>query len=124
MNQAAVAAREARDRVAEGDGVYFRRFAREPRGLEVGTKIYYVEEGHVRGYAVVDEVSEVDEGDEPLVCETTGKEWPPGVYAIMRADSWKWIEPIRHRGFQGFRYFDDRNARVVGGWLDPKPRTP
>jgi len=24
-------------------------------------------------------------------------------------------------GFQGFRYFDDSDVEVVGGWLDPKP---
>ena len=125
-SQMATAAREARDRIEatkrlEGCGVYFRRFAQEPRGLDPGVRIFYVEDGYVRGFAVVDELSGIDEGEKGLVCETTGKDWSHGVYAIMRADSWKWVKPIRYRGFQGFRYFDDSKVEIVGGWLDPKP---
>jgi hypothetical protein len=58
----------------------------------------------------------------------------------MRADSWRWIRPIRLAGFQGFRYAhyryggqDTREWLVlegkdyfmaeVGGWLDPRPRS-
>lgn len=119
-SEMSTAAQEARDRIEEGGGVYFRRFGKEPRGLDPGVRVFYVEDGHVRGFAVVEEVTEVQEG-EHVVCETTGRAWPSGIYAVMRADSWRWVRPIRYRGFQGFRYFDDSEVEIVGGWLDPRP---
>lgn len=58
-------------------------------------------------------------------CDTTGRQWSPGIYAFMDAASWRWIRPIPMRGFRGFRYLTLAAVLVdTGGWLDPKPATP
>ncbi len=117
-NQMGVAAQEARECIASGGGSYFRRFTRRPRKLHEGTRIFYVEDGYVRGFATVSEVLDSD----GMECETTGRVWAPGFYAVMPAHSWTWIEPLSCKGFQGWRYFDDSKVEIVGDWLDPKPR--
>lgn len=115
---AEVAAREARDCIEGGGGYYFRTFANQPKDLAPGSRVFYVEDGYVRGYAVV---SEIREGE--MECGTTGQEWLGGHHAILPAASWKWIEPIPMKGFQGFRYCS-LDIQVVGGWLDSKPEAP
>ena len=117
-NQMDVAAQEARECIASGGGSYFRRFTRKPQKLSEGTRIFYVEDGYVRGFATVSEAFDSDDG---MGCETTGRAWPPGFYAVMPADSWEWIQPLPFKGFQGWRYFDDSKVEIVGDWLDPKP---
>ena len=110
------AAQEAAQCIKNKGGSYFRRFQLAPKTLQKDSKIFYVEDGYIRGYAVV---SEIQQG--PQLCSTTGKQWPNGTYAIMSADTWKWIKPIAMKGFQGWRYFDSSQVEVVGGWLDLKP---
>jgi len=147
-SEMAAAAQEAADaRAAGGDTEYFRRFpcARDhsPRKVNAGDRVYYVEDGFVRGYAVV---SHIEESQYPMRCVTTGREWSPGFYLFLRADSWRWIRPIKMRGFQGFRYVTTETAADgqeyilfkkypkytiplglpvydAGGWLDPRPRS-
>ena len=129
------AAAEAADCIANRGGHYFRRFAvrRGPR-IEIGERVYYVEDGYIRGFALV---SHVKAHSKFVRCETTEKLWAPGAYVFMDATSWKWIRPISMRGFQGFRYAKggrlstgieyltigniDFSVHVVGDWLDPKP---
>ena len=113
------AAQEAKDCTEhEMGGSYFRRFATKPAKLEPDMRIFYTEDGFIRGFAIVSEVMENSSG---LKCDTTGLRWPPGFYAIMSACSWTWIKPIPYKGFQGFRYFDDSEIEFAGYWLDPKP---
>ncbi len=112
-----VAAREAQECILAGGGFYFRRFGNQPRKLHIGTRIFYVEEGYVRGFATVSEAFSSD----GMQCETTGRKWPRGFYAIMAANSWKWIRPLVYKGFQGWRYFDGSEVKIVGDWLAPKP---
>ncbi|MDP2669378.1 MAG: helicase-related protein [bacterium] len=100
-----------------GDGHYFRTFTSFP-DITFGSRIYYVEDGFVRGFGVV---SGIKMGN--MICGTTGKKYS-GSHAIIPANSWKWISPIRMNGFQGWRYFDSKKIKVVGGWRDPKPVTP
>jgi len=114
-SQMQAAADEAADCLRAGKGSYFRRFTTRPKGLSKGSRIFYVEDGYVRGFGTV---SEVEEGNRQ--CETTGKEWGDGVYAIMPADSWKWIRPVSMKGFQGWRYYGG-DVEVVGDWKDSKP---
>lgn len=145
-SEMANSAREAADCLAAGGGEYFRRFgmnATDPNCFP-GNRVYYVEDGYVRGFAVVDRIRNYS----ILVrCATTGRDWPAGFYVIMRADSWHWIAPIPMRGFQGFRYArgwrngDDhqylsvpdlqfpmplmrRPVQIVGHWRDPRPEVP
>ena len=119
------AAREAEACKRDGGGEYFRRFPvdRAPQVL-VGDRIYYVEDGAIRGFAPIKKIHATASG---MCCDTTGRRWPPGVYLFMDATTWKWIRAIPMRGFQGFRYAASRRfvpdgiVYEVGGWLDPKP---
>lgn len=133
------AAQEAAECLAEGGGDYFRRFARgqAPR-VEPNDRVYYVEDGYVRGFAVVSYTEY--RPDLPMPCATTRRTWPPGFYVFMRADSWQWIRPIPMKGFRGFRYVGhpDRPGHterlwtgsawaaveVVGNWRDRRPAVP
>lgn len=125
------AAQEAADCRAAGGGTYFRRFPASHHPIAIGTvgaedRVYYVEDGYVRGFAVIERT----QLRESQVCDTTGREWPPGFYIFMDAASWKWIRPIPMKGFRGFRYAEGFttvagcNVEIVGGWLEPKPPTP
>ena len=121
-SEMAASAQEAKDCILAGGGEYFRRFARRPN-LRLGDRIYYVEDGYIRGFALVQRV----EAHEAMNCATTGRDWAPGWYAFMPADTWKWIAPIPMKGFQGYRrasfQFDREEVRILGGWLDPKPKS-
>jgi len=121
MDAAAQEAEDARGHIeAGGRPQYFRRFplARHPT-IGPGDRVYYVEDGYIRGFAVVTAA-----GDACMNCETTGRRWGDGWYVFMDAKSWRWIDPVPMTGFQGFRY-RDRLLRPsdgeVGDWRDPKP---
>ena len=120
----ATAAREAEDCKRDGGGEYFRRFplTRAPRILP-GDRVYYVEDGYVRGFAVA--ISCIHAVTGLVVCETTGRRWPAAFFVFMDATTWRWIRPIPMKGFRGFRYAGRKWRRLrvveVGGWLDPKP---
>jgi len=138
-SERANAVREASACIADGGGRYFRRFP----GLSlprtgVRDRVYYVEDGYIRGFGVVTDMAHDGNG---RLCSSTGRWWPKGLYLFMDAQSWTWIRPIPMRGFQGFRYahyryggqetrewltIDGKDWAVteVGGWLDPKPATP
>ena len=115
------AAQEAEDCIADGQGFYFRRFARLPKALRVGDRVYYVENGFVRGFALVTELR-YEEHDR--VCETTGRWFSPGAYIFMDATTWKWIEPVPMGGFQGWRWryatAQWRKRDIIGDWRTPR----
>ena len=112
---------EAEWALAQGGGPnvhYFRRMGRVPQNLMLNeTKVFYVEDGYVRGFCTL---WAVDWGEQPSVCAATMRDWGSGAQLVMRADSWKWIKPIPMKGFQGFRYFD-QPYEVVGDWQDKRP---
>lgn len=112
-----LAAQEANECIRAGGGCYFRTFRVRPRELAHGSRVFYVEDGFIRGFATV---SEIQNGS--MICGTSGYDWGEGYHAFMDAKSWKWIKPIPMKGFQGWRYFDGSKVKVVGGWLEDKPR--
>lgn len=114
--QSKIAAQEAVEAVQNSD-YYFRMFKTPPKNLLVGDKIFYVENGYIRGYAVVDKIHKVEQ----QVCQTTGRAWGPGVCVYMEARSWKWIKPIAMTGFQGWRYMKENNIEVIGDCFDSMP---
>lgn len=129
------AKKEAEACIQNGGGYYFRRFGKCPR-FGIGSRIFYVEDGYVRGFAEICKMVDLSQANQSaengseaaketlqFVCEVTGKNWGSGFYAFMDAKSWKWIKPIPMKGFQGYRYFDDEaaNVEIIGGWKDPKP---
>lgn len=116
-NKMAIAEAEARQCIESGGGFYFRTFRNTPRHLGIGSCIFYVEDGFIRGFGAV---SEIINGN--MQCGTTGYDWGEGTHAIMPADSWKWVKPTPMKGFQGWRYFEANGIKVVGNWLDPKPK--
>jgi len=63
------AKKEARECIEAGGGVYFRRLASRPVQLKIGERVFYVEDGYVRGFAIVDRIlSRPTE-----MCFTTGR---------------------------------------------------
>jgi hypothetical protein len=127
-SQIANAAREAAECIADGGGEYFRRFHSlgYPRDLCVGDRVYYVEDGFIRGFCLVKRLLHSPTGQ---TCDTTGRIWAQGFFVFMDASSWQWIKPLPLVGFQGFRYVRNdlpwpaglSNALIVGGWRDPRP---
>lgn len=121
------AAAEAEDaKQYGGDTLYFRRIGNYAHlCVRPGERIYFVEDGYVRGFALLDHTRTAQE---PRTCDTTGREYPEGFFLFMRADSWKWIQPIPMQGFQGWRYAHrcdlPEDVEIVGGWLDPMPEIP
>jgi hypothetical protein len=115
-NEMKNAAREAEEARRTPGTKYFRRFSRSvPPDLGPGTRIFYVEDGYVRGFAVVERVVTGS-----MLCSTTGRQWSPGTYAVMAASSWKWIRPLPMTGFRNWKYFT-LQYEIVGDWLSPKP---
>ena len=47
------AAKEAADCIRSGGGYYFRRLPTLPKEFGLGSKVFYVENGYIRGYAIV-----------------------------------------------------------------------
>src|SRR5262249_36884833 len=115
LKNKALAEAEAQDCIDAGGGFYFRTFRARPRELAVGSRIFYVEDGFVVGFATV---SEIKEGR--MKCGTSGHDWGEGYHFLMQADSWKWIRPVPMKGFQGWRYsrLQDKEIKIVGAWLD------
>lgn len=109
-------AKEAENCIKNGGGYYFRRFVEKPKRLEIGDKVFYVEDGFIRGFAIVEKIISGQ-----MLCETTQRLWPHGDYIFMPAESWKWIKPIPFKGFQGYRYFNNNLIEIVGDWKDKKP---
>jgi hypothetical protein len=129
QSQSINARQEAEDAKQWGaDALYYRRLGGVslPSPVKSGDRIYYVDCGQVTGYLVVDRI---EKRSTRFQCLTTGNTWDPGLYAVMRADSWQWIKPIPMRGFQGYRYTSEqgkvggRPVEVVGNWRDPRPQS-
>lgn len=127
-------AQEATMMIKNGGGFYFRRLSTQPKNLNIGDRVWYVEDEYLRGFAIV---SYIEYRDTSLTCSTTGKVHENGFFLYMDATTWKWIHPIPYKGFQGWRYFlieESENGTlffksiikldIVGGWLDPMPKTP
>jgi hypothetical protein len=111
--------REAEECKKAGGGRYFRRIGDcLPRAVKAGDRIYYVEDGYIRGFCIIEELKFYRER---VQCETTGNYWQPGAYAFMDATTWHWIEPIPQKGFRGYLNRGDFPVKIVGGWLDPRP---
>jgi len=137
-SQMANAAQEAEDCIEDGGGEYFRRFPiRQSPHIDIGERVFYVEDGYIRGYA---HVCRLFQTPGAIQCDTTGRWWLPGFYLVMPADSWRWIRPVAMRGFQGFRYMrlamrDGRDVMELpatgvvhdlidaGDWLSLRPDT-
>jgi hypothetical protein len=122
-NQMAEAAREAEEVKAAGGGYYYRNYHGTVRpNVGVGDRVYYVEDGYIRGFCLVCSVCRSSQG---LLSR---------IY--MDATTWTWIRPIPAYPPRSWRYADNfgvgaagcpltresKMIKIVGGWLDPKPK--
>ena len=113
------AALEADEVKRAGGGFYFRVFNKRPKSLEKGNRVFYVEDGAMRGYAIILHLQDVSQ----MECDVTGKTYPGRCCAFMDATSWKWIKPIPMKGFQRYKYLNGHETiEVIGNWLDSKPK--
>ena len=105
--------KECEDVAKNPDATLNYRVARMPKGITSGkTKCFVVYDGFIRGYHEVHDVTCRD----GFTCHTTGKEWKAGYY-LIRKGSFHPIEPIPHKGFQGWRYFNEGH-RVIRREVD------
>jgi hypothetical protein len=96
---------------------YWRRYCFPPRNLKVGSKLFYVDNRAITGFAVVTDIVMKDM-----------------LQAHMSVDTWRWINPIpcdygkikppqsyaramEHKYFEGID-----KVKVIGEWLDPMPQ--
>jgi hypothetical protein len=108
---------EAEAAKKDGGGFYFRTLPSKPKSIKDGSRIFYVEDGYIRGFCSIDHL---EDGDG--LCDVTNRHWHGAVKAMMPAASWKWIKPIPMKGFQGWRYYEPpKDMKIVGGWKDPRP---
>ncbi|MBE3096986.1 MAG: hypothetical protein IMZ44_07630, partial [Planctomycetes bacterium] len=77
-SEMANAAQEAAGCILDGGGEYFRRFPhRQAPRIAPGDRCYYVEDGCIRGYALV---TRTFLAGGMIYCDTTGRRWGPGFY--------------------------------------------
>ena len=85
----------------KGDsGIYYWQFSRFPRKLENNARVYFATKGFIRGYF---EILDMNTG------EIMGSQDPMGIpdcSISWLANTWKDIEPIPTKCFQGFKYSD------------------
>ena len=87
--------------VEQEGGYWFRTFRFRPQ-VEPGDKIFFVEGGLIKGYGIIFEVSQSEEGE---VCEVTGRTWGNSGDWIVKYHDWHWLKrPVPWKGFQGIRY--------------------
>lgn len=73
-----------------------------PKDCGVGARCFLVHDGRILGYMQITGVVSRDSFE----CSTLGRHWPAGNY-IQRSGPFVYLhEPISHKGFQGWHYFD------------------
>lgn len=85
----------------KGDsGIYYWQFSRFPKRLTDKDKIYFATKGFIRGYFEVLDMNSPYESynQDPMGIPDDSISW--------FANSWKDIEPIPTKSFQGFKYAD------------------
>jgi hypothetical protein len=113
---------EAEELKKAGGGRYFRVLHSLPKKIGDGSRIFYVEDGYIRGFCPICEIADSEGSFE--ICEVTDRIWHGKVFIYMYAKEWKWIKPIRMKGFQAWRYFEaPDDMGIIGDWMDPKPDT-
>ena len=69
-----------------------------PKNIDGLERVYLVHNGYIIGWQKF-----VGTSDKPFDCTTTGKSWS-GKF-LQRTGEFHKINPIPHKGFQGFRYY-------------------
>ena len=96
--------RKEGQQVEQEGGYWFRTFKFKPK-VEPGDKIFFTENGQIRGYGIIFEIYQ-SAGQE--TCDVTGRVWGSeyGSWVVCYND-WHWLPTlIPFKGFQGIRYID------------------
>lgn len=80
------------------DAVQYWSVGRKAQNLNVGDRVYFIENGQITNYQVF-----LGYVYNP-VCEVTGRTWP-GLNLLLKCPS-IFIKPVAKKGFQGFRYIE------------------
>lgn len=79
--------------------ICFWKVSNEPRKLNAGDRVYFVENGMITSYNIFKYC------DWDLTCEVTGREWP-GLNLVMEIPTAILKKPVPMKGFRGFRYME------------------
>jgi len=91
-------------KVIEKDGGYWFRVLTYKPKVKIGNKIYFVEDGFIKGYGIVFEITQLDSS---FKCDITDQFWGKYGSWIIKYNNWIWLKnPIKMKGFQGFRYVE------------------
>lgn len=89
--------------VEQEGGYWFRTFRFKPK-IEPGDKIFFVENGLIKGYGIIFEITQSEQGEQ---CEVTERTWGNEGDWVVKYKDWHWLEnPVPMKGFQGIRYVD------------------
>jgi len=92
-------AKEEAEAVTRDPNAFWFRTIRGRPNVRVGDRVYYVDEGMIRGYGIVFDIEVGDMWDE------AHERWWKGTHLKQR--EWVWLKkPVPFCGFQGFRYAD------------------
>ena len=81
--------------------VQYWSISKKPKGLNIGDRVYFVENGYVRYW------HEFIGFESDAMCEVTGRVWP-GLNLVLKYPETKLKTPVAMRGFQSFHYVKDR----------------
>lgn len=101
----------------ENEGTQFWNLKKNPSNLNIGDRIYFVEEGYITCYQIIDDIVK------DMHCDVTDRDWT-GTNLILSKEIYNLLNKISYKGFQGFRYINDdlKNKLRQASILDyPKP---
>lgn len=97
-----IAIEEAK-KVNDEGGYWFRTFHFQPQA-SIGDKIFFVDNGMIRGYGIIFNCSQIEDAIE---CTTTGIQWGKIGDWVVKYSNWNWLTlQVKWKGFQGIRYVE------------------
>ena len=107
MANSALEGEQVRSDQSQGmDAYWFRVFHFRPK-VEKGDKIYFTEDGLIKGYGIIFRIEQIAEPEMESKCDTTERVWGNVGDWMVSYKDWHWLKnPIRFKGFQGIRYMD------------------
>ena len=108
MSNSALEGEQVRQDLSIGMNAYwFRTFHFRPK-VDIGDRMYFTEDGLIKGYGVIFKIEQIEEPESESVCDTTGRVWGRHGDWMVSYRDWHWLKtPIRFKGFQGIRYIDN-----------------
>jgi len=87
---------------SENEQYLFFKIPVRPTSTQLGDKCYVIINNQIIGYHLIEDIIKSN----GFVCQTSGKQWPPGIYIVRKSTTWVLLEkPIPGTSHRGFRYF-------------------